>query len=98
VDVDEQVANLQQLEPLVVIVGTPGINAQYLIYNEGDSLAKLSTLRRSVAFLFACYYIFDIRYPRSNAIFLFFQSIVFNIDKLDNPPTNLARLIHCMPE
>lgn len=96
VDVDNAVQQLDQLEPLVVIVVTPGVDATTLIYNEGRYQSKVASIKTGIVYAFACYFIFDICYPKSNLPFLFFQHCVFKIDELDNPPTALAKLIHLM--
>ena len=78
-----------------MVSGTPGRMVQYSVYNEGKHLMGLSYLRKAIAVCFACYYIFNISYPKSDNIFL---SYVFNIEALDNPPPTLARLVHSIPK
>lgn len=96
VDVERAINDLGQMEPLLMITGSPGIEAQFQIYIEGKHTAEVTTLRMAIAYLMACYYIFNICYPKSDLLFLFFQSCIFKIDTIDNPPPTLARLIHSL--
>ena len=68
---------------------------QYLIIGEKNCIAEATSCIGSILNLIACYYAFDISYPKSlQAILLFFQKTVFNIG--DNNlvlPSSLCSLI-----
>lgn len=83
--IEEQI---NQVEPILVITGTAGVNAQYFIYNEKKLSLELDTLQEAVSFLFASYYVYDMCYPKNSApIFLFFQCCVFGITQ---EPTSIS--------
>lgn len=85
-----------QTEPIFVILGKVGTDAEFIIHFEGMAVLEPKSIREGIFFLFSVYYNFDISYPRPILpILLFFQVYVFDIKtELKKLPEGLSKLLN----
>jgi len=88
------VAKVDQSEPFLAIVGTPGYSCQVHVCAEGAVFTESKSLRDAIIDLIAAYFVFNICYPKYlDAILLFFQHYVFKLKDEQRLPNSTVKLL-----
>ena len=79
IDVDREISEIAQSAPYIVQTGRAGSeNVQFFIACERQVVCESKSLLDAVIDLIACYYVFDISYPKGvQGILVFFEHCVF---------------------
>ena len=95
VDLDKEVAEIEQTAPFILITGDPGCeNSQIFICCENDILMESKTIRDALLDLLAAYFTFDIAYPKGiSGILIFLQHFVLGLEDQQVIPSMTSKLI-----
>ena len=94
VDIDAQVEKVDQPEPFLAVVGTPGYSYQVFVCAEGSIFIESNSLQSSIIDLIAAYYVFNIVYPKYlDTILLFFQHCVMKLQDTQRMPNSAVKLV-----
>ena len=79
IDVDMEVGEIAQSAPYIIQTGRAGSeNVQFFIACERQIVCECKSLLDAIIDLIACYYVFDISYPKGvQGILVFFEHCVF---------------------
>ena len=80
VDVDQEVAGVEQTTPFLLITGDAGLDkSQLFICCENDILMESKTIQDAMLELLATYFTFDIMYPKCvSGILIFHQHMCYD--------------------
>ena len=94
-DIDQEVAELDQSEPFIVVTGKPGTpTTQFYICCESFILMESKSLRDAVVDVMSAYFVFDISYPKSiNGALIFLQHHVFCLPDEQAVPSAVKTLV-----
>lgn len=94
-DIDQEVAELDQSEPFIVVTGKPGTStSQFYIYCESSFRVESKSLRDAIIDVMSVYFVLDISYPKPiSGVLIFLQHHVFRLQDEQAVPPAVKTLV-----
>ena len=95
IDIDMEVGEIAQSAPYIIQTGRAGSeNVQFFIACERQIVCESKSLLDAIIDLIACYYVFDISYPKGvEGILVFFERCVFSVKFSQPLPVCTQKLV-----
>ena len=96
----KELGEIDQDEPYILVLGTPGDNVEYHIVLEREIWWEGRNLFDSLFLIFCAYYNFNLCYVHllKPVLFFFFQCFIFILDKdydgSNKPPLQLSKFLN----
>ena len=93
-DLEEEISEMEQSEPYIVITSKPGTeSSQIFVCCERQIYLESKSMRDALLDMMSTYFVFNIAYPKSlHGILIFLQHHVFNLPDQQTVPSVVKTL------